>query len=250
METDVEPKEERKDRRKVVLKTLKLLFWSLFRFRFYLPGIPEITVEQLHERLTSGDQLFLIDLRDDSELEKDGYIENSQVFPYFDFPSYIGDLPKDKEIITICPGGGASLVGAEILINAGFPKSNVKSLKGGIRKWKKKGFPLLEFKSTSESKSKSIEERNLALKGKQFLNGDEMVEVHQSLDVRNLSCPIPVLESKKAIRKLKIGQVLEIMTTDPGSLRDIPAWAKNTNQEFISYKDDEKEYRFLVRRLS
>ncbi|MHA1991890.1 MAG: sulfurtransferase TusA family protein [Candidatus Hodarchaeales archaeon] len=50
---------------------------------------------------------------------------------------------------------------------------------------------------------------------------------------------------------MEIGQVLEILTTDPGSLRDIPSWAINTKQEFISYQDlgDEKGYSFLVRRL-
>ena len=57
------------------------------------------------------------------------------------------------------------------------------------------------------------------------------------------------MESRKAIKKMKVGQILEILTTDPGSLRDIPAWAVNTKQEFLSYKEDEQGYRFLVRKL-
>jgi TusA-related sulfurtransferase/rhodanese-related sulfurtransferase len=257
LEKTVQMKDGRNVRRKMVFKTLKLLFWSLtsklmLRRGFYLPRIPEITVEKLHERLNSDEEPpLLIDLRDEEELEKDGYIENSKMFSYFNFPSYIDELPRDQEIITMCPGGGASLVGAEILINAGFSKKNVKSLKGGVRKWKKKGYPLIDFERSIESKSMTIEERIPALKGKEFSKIDETVEVDISLNVRDLLCPGPVLESRKAIKKMEIGQVLEILTTDPGSLRDIPSWAINTKQEFISYQDlgDEKGYSFLVRRL-
>jgi len=50
--------------------------------------------------------------------------------------------------------------------------------------------------------------------------------------------------------KLKIGQVLEILTTDPGSKRDIPSWAHVTGQELISSEDNSpEEFRFLVKKL-
>ncbi len=76
-----------------------------------------------------------------------------------------------------------------------------------------------------------------------------MTEVHQTLDARNLSCPMPVLKSKKALKALEINQVLEILTTDPGSMADIPAWTRTTGQELISAEElGPKDYRFLVRR--
>ena len=75
-------------------------------------------------------------------------------------------------------------------------------------------------------------------------------EVQKTVDARGLSCPGPILNSKKAIMKLKIGQVLEILTTDPGSKKDIPAWANLTGQEFITTEDFENEgFRFIIKRL-
>ena len=56
--------------------------------------------------------------------------------------------------------------------------------------------------------------------------------------------------SKKALGKLEIGQVLEILATDPGSKRDIPAWSQVTGQEIISIEENESnEIRYLIKRL-
>ena len=78
-----------------------------------------------------------------------------------------------------------------------------------------------------------------------------MSEVHKTLDARNLSCPMPVLRSKKALKELEINQILEILATDPGSMADIPAWARTTGQEMVSAEErGPKDFRFLVRRLN
>ncbi|MHA1940234.1 MAG: sulfurtransferase TusA family protein [Candidatus Hodarchaeales archaeon] len=76
-----------------------------------------------------------------------------------------------------------------------------------------------------------------------------MLEVHKTLDARNLSCPMPVLKSKKALKELDIGQVLEILATDPGSMADIPAWSRTTGQELLLSEElGSKNFRFLVKR--
>ncbi len=78
-----------------------------------------------------------------------------------------------------------------------------------------------------------------------------MSEVNKTLDARNLSCPMPVLKSKKALKELEINQILEILATDPGSMADIPAWARTTGQEMVSAEErGPKDFRFLVRRLN
>jgi TusA-related sulfurtransferase len=78
-----------------------------------------------------------------------------------------------------------------------------------------------------------------------------MTEAHQTLDARNMACPMPVLKSKKALKSLEVNQVLEILATDPGSMADIPAWTRTTGQELISAEErGPKDYRFLVRRLN
>ncbi|MHA1977757.1 MAG: sulfurtransferase TusA family protein [Candidatus Hodarchaeales archaeon] len=76
-----------------------------------------------------------------------------------------------------------------------------------------------------------------------------MSEVNQTLDARNLSCPMPVLKSKKALKGLEIGQVLEVLATDPGSMADFPAWARSTGQELLLSEElGPKDFRFLIKR--
>ncbi len=74
------------------------------------------------------------------------------------------------------------------------------------------------------------------------------VEIAKTLDAKGLSCPMPVIKSKKAIKELKIGQVLEILATDPGSKNDIAAWTRTTGQELIESSETDSVHRFLVRR--
>ena len=74
------------------------------------------------------------------------------------------------------------------------------------------------------------------------------VAIAQTLDAKGLSCPMPVLKSKKAIKGIEIGQVLEILATDPGSMNDIAAWTRTTGQELLESSEDNGIYRFLVRR--
>ena len=248
MTTSLENEKTKNPNKKVVAKTLKLWFWSILHLgRWYLPNIPEIKPNQLLDKLKSNNIPLLLDIREKSDVAKLGYIEHTKFFPYFDFLAHLDKIPNDKdtEIITICPGGGASLVIAEILISEGY--TNVKSLKGGIKNWHKKKFPLVKF-DEKQSISLPIDEKLPLVKETNIQNND--FEVSFTVDARNLSCPGPVLESRKAMKKMTIGQVVEILTTDPGSLRDIPAWAVNTKQELLSYSEiNSEEYRFLVKKI-
>ncbi|MFC1803251.1 sulfurtransferase TusA family protein [Thermoproteota archaeon] len=77
-----------------------------------------------------------------------------------------------------------------------------------------------------------------------------MTKVHKTLDARGLSCPMPIVKSMQAIKKIKINHVLEILTTDPGSKADIPTWALATGQELIASEErGPEDFRFLVKRL-
>ena len=78
-----------------------------------------------------------------------------------------------------------------------------------------------------------------------------MMSAVKTLDVKNMACPLPVLKAKKAIKSIEIGQVLEILATDPGSVKDIAAWSRQTGQELLSTEEQEgkpKIYQFLVKR--
>ena len=74
------------------------------------------------------------------------------------------------------------------------------------------------------------------------------IQIAKTLDAKGLACPMPVLKSKKTLRTLEIGQVLEILATDPGSMNDIAAWTRATKQELLDSSEQDGIYRFLVRR--
>ncbi len=63
------------------------------------------------------------------------------------------------------------------------------------------------------------------------------IKVDQVLDVKGLSCPLPILEIKKALEKLSKGQVLKVETTDPGSENDTAAWAKRTGNDILKFEE-------------
>ena len=145
-----------------------------------------------------------------------------------------------------------SLVAVEIMVDAGF--EDVRSLRGGIKQWHKKGYPLIktteEKLPIEEIKIGTFDERSKTIEEKHPLYEKYIGEVHYTLDARNLLCPLPVMKSKKSLNTLEIGQVLEILTTDPGSKKDIPAWTHVTGQELLISEDrGPKEFRFLVKRM-
>ncbi|AKU22175.1 MULTISPECIES: sulfurtransferase TusA family protein [unclassified Massilia] len=74
------------------------------------------------------------------------------------------------------------------------------------------------------------------------------MEVHKELDARGLNCPLPILKAKKALAELESGQVLRIVATDPGSVRDFQAFAKQTGNALLSHVQNGTEFTFLMQR--
>lgn len=70
----------------------------------------------------------------------------------------------------------------------------------------------------------------------------------KELDARGLNCPLPILRAKKALGELASGQVLRIIATDPGSVKDFEAFTKQTGNELLSSNDAGKEFTFLIRK--
>jgi len=72
----------------------------------------------------------------------DGHVPNARSIPVRELEANLEDLDsyKEKEIVTICPGGGMSLIAVDVLVEAGF--KNAKSLKGGMDLWSEKGYPV------------------------------------------------------------------------------------------------------------
>lgn len=74
------------------------------------------------------------------------------------------------------------------------------------------------------------------------------MEFDQELDTRGLSCPLPILKTKKSLNELTSGQVLKIVATDPGSVKDMQAFAKQTGNALLSSGEDNKTFVFYMRK--
>ena len=73
-------------------------------------------------------------------------------------------------------------------------------------------------------------------------------EVDKEVDARGLNCPLPILKAKKALAEMSSGQVLRVLATDSGSVRDFQAFAKQTGNTLLSHSEDNKEFTFYMRR--
>ena len=70
----------------------------------------------------------------------------------------------------------------------------------------------------------------------------------KEVDARGLNCPLPILKAKKALNEMQSGQVLKIVSTDPGSVKDFQAFAKQTGNDLLSQAAAEKEFTFFLKR--
>ncbi len=70
----------------------------------------------------------------------------------------------------------------------------------------------------------------------------------KDLDARGLNCPLPILRARKALNEMQAGQVLRIVATDPGSVKDFEAFAKQTGNSLLSQSANDKEYTFFMQK--
>jgi tRNA 2-thiouridine synthesizing protein A len=70
----------------------------------------------------------------------------------------------------------------------------------------------------------------------------------KELDARGLNCPLPILRTKKALTGMQPGQVLKVLATDPGSVKDFQSFSRQTGHELLSHAEVEKEFTFFMRK--
>ena len=68
------------------------------------------------------------------------------------------------------------------------------------------------------------------------------MDAHKELDTRGLNCPLPILKAKKALAEMSSGDVLKVVATDPGSMRDFQAFARQTGNELLEQSQQDAEY--------
>jgi tRNA 2-thiouridine synthesizing protein A len=77
---------------------------------------------------------------------------------------------------------------------------------------------------------------------------NDVMEYQKELDARGLNCPLPILKAKKALAEMATGEVLRIVATDSGSVRDFQAFAKQTGNALLAHSQNGLEFTFLMRR--
>ena len=75
-----------------------------------------------------------------------------------------------------------------------------------------------------------------------------MADFDKELDASGLNCPLPILRAKKALAELTAGQVLHVIATDPGAVKDFEAFAKQTGNELMESREDGGKFYFLIKK--
>ncbi len=74
------------------------------------------------------------------------------------------------------------------------------------------------------------------------------MHAQKELDTRGLNCPLPILKAKKALADMRSGEVLKVLATDPGSMRDFQAFARQTGNELVEQESTNDEFIHFLRR--
>ena len=80
------------------------------------------------------------------------------------------------------------------------------------------------------------------------MNAEIEIRFDRELDARGLNCPLPILRTKKTLNDMTQGQVLKIVATDPGSVRDFQAFCKQTGNQLLLSDHSAGEYLFMLRK--
>lgn len=75
-----------------------------------------------------------------------------------------------------------------------------------------------------------------------------MANFDQKLDASGLNCPLPILRAKKTLSSMGAGQILHIIATDPGSVKDFEAFSKQTGNELLESKEEGGKFYFLIKK--
>ncbi len=69
----------------------------------------------------------------------------------------------------------------------------------------------------------------------------------QTLDTKGLNCPLPILKARKALKAMATGETLEVLATDPGSVKDFEAFCRTTGNQLVESGEDDGVYTFLIK---
>ena len=74
------------------------------------------------------------------------------------------------------------------------------------------------------------------------------MDIHKEIDTRGLNCPLPILKAKKSLNEMQSGQLLKVISTDPGSVRDFQAFARQTGNDLVDQQTSGDDFIHVLRR--
>ena len=74
------------------------------------------------------------------------------------------------------------------------------------------------------------------------------VEITTTVDAKGLSCPMPIVRTAQAVKPLLSGAFIELLATDPGSVKDVAAWCRSTGNELVEQTAEGAVFRFVIRK--
>ena len=80
------------------------------------------------------------------------------------------------------------------------------------------------------------------------IDEEYMIDFDRELDAAGLECPLPILRTKKALTPMSCGEVLHVIATDPGSVRDFKLFCKHTGHELLENHEDDGRFYFLIKK--
>ncbi|NLY35601.1 MAG: FAD-dependent oxidoreductase [Tissierellia bacterium] len=164
---------------------------------------------------------ILLDVQENEERML-GYIEGSIHIPQTELRNRLGELDKEQDYTLYCAVGVRSYIASRILEQEGF--KNVYVLSVGLSAWN----------SFNQDKRQIISRSQMAA-----MSGARPDEIHQYLNVSGAQCPGPILQVAKTIEMMNDGEVMEVIASDQGFYRDIPAWSQRTGNTLISVVKEE-----------
>jgi tRNA 2-thiouridine synthesizing protein A len=75
-----------------------------------------------------------------------------------------------------------------------------------------------------------------------------MSDVHTTVDAKGLSCPMPIVKTAQAAKTVPSGELIEVLATDAGSVKDFAAWTRSTGNTIVEQTENEGVYRFVIKR--
>lgn len=205
-------------------------------------AMPAISWRELVEQKES---VMLIDTRTPDEYSF-GTIQGAVNIPLDEIRGHLAEIPKDKSIVLFCAVGLRGYLAQRILMGHGY--RNTRNLIGGYKTYSTSVATVpspLANASSPASFSVSSESRSVSVSSDDFSDSTPKKELLK-INACGLQCPGPIIQVKKAIDRITVGERVEIVATDAGFARDASAWCDSTGNKLIEKHEEKGRYTVVI----